>query len=43
MRAISIANELTRPMTSRQEQTLSMVAYGCCAVLAICAAAGIFW
>jgi transglutaminase-like putative cysteine protease len=38
MRAISIANELTRPMTSRLERTLSMAAYGCGAVLAIGAA-----
>ncbi len=38
MRAISIANELTRPTISRRDRTLSMVAYGCCAVLAICAA-----
>lgn len=40
MRAISMANEMTRPMTSRWERALSMVAYGCCAVLAICAALG---
>ena len=38
MRAINIANELTRPTITRLERTLSMVAYGCCAVLAICAA-----
>jgi len=38
MRAISMANELTRPVPSRWDRTLSMVAYGCGAVLAICAA-----
>ena len=38
MRAISIANELTRPTTTLRERTLSTVAYCCCAVLAICAA-----
>jgi hypothetical protein len=38
MRAISMANELTRPIPSRRERALSMIAYGCCAVLAICAA-----
>jgi transglutaminase-like putative cysteine protease len=38
MRALSIANELTRPTARRRERTLSMIAYGCCSVLAICAA-----
>ncbi len=38
MRAISIANELTRPTLSRRERTLSMIAYACGAVLAVCAA-----
>ena len=38
MRAINIANELTRPIASRRERTLSTIAFACCAVLAICAA-----
>jgi hypothetical protein len=38
MRAISIADELTRPIAGRQERTLSTIAYACCALLAICAA-----
>jgi transglutaminase-like putative cysteine protease len=38
MRAISIANDLARPVNSRREQMLTMVAYACCALLAICAA-----
>lgn len=38
MRAISIANELTRPIPGLRERTLSTIAYACCALLAICAA-----
>jgi hypothetical protein len=37
-RAMSIANELTRPSASRRERALAIIAYSCCAVLAMCAA-----
>jgi hypothetical protein len=37
MRAIGIANDLTRPANSR-EKALTLVGYGCCALLAVCAA-----
>jgi Domain of Unknown Function with PDB structure (DUF3857)/Transglutaminase-like superfamily len=38
MRAIGIANDVTRPTISRREQALTMVGYGCCVLLAVCAA-----
>jgi len=38
MRGVAIATELTRPTGSRTERIQTLVTYGCCAALAICAA-----
>ncbi len=38
MRGVAIANDLARPTVSRMERIQTLVGYGCCALLAICAA-----